>query len=120
MASEYGRKKFIAIEDGYWRSDQSWSELLLRIKAQGLQRSHWLAIGDGALGFWKALSKVFPETIHQRCWVHKTSNALNNLPKLVKVAWHKIWIAPIKEDAYKTFEVATQTYSENCQRRWNA
>ena len=114
--TEHGRKEFIAIEDGYRESDQSWSELLLRIKAQGLKHSPKLAVGDGALGFWKALSKVFPETIHQRCWVHKTANVLNKLPKLVqpkvKEALHEIWMAPTKEDAYKAFEVAVKTYSD--------
>lgn len=114
--TEHGRKEFIAIEDGYRESDQSWSELLLRIKAQGLKHSPKLAVGDGALGFWKALSKVFPETIHQRCWVHKTANVLNKLPKLVqpkvKEALHEIWMAPTKKDAYEAFGVAVKTYSD--------
>jgi len=61
--TEHGRKEFIAIEDGYRESEQSWSELLLRIKAQGLKHTPKLAVGDGALGFWKALSKVYPETV---------------------------------------------------------
>lgn len=60
--TELGKKEFIAIEDGYRESEQSWSELLLRIKAQGLSQSPKLAIGDGALGFWKAINKVFPKT----------------------------------------------------------
>ena len=114
--TEHGRKEFIAIEDGYRESDQSWSELLLRIKAQGLSQPPRLAVGDGALGFWKALSKVFPETVHQRCWVHKTANVLNKLPKIVqpkvKQALHEIWMAPTKEDAYKAFEIAVTTYSD--------
>jgi putative transposase len=114
--TEHGRKEFVAIEDGYRESDQSWSELLLRIKAQGLKHSPRLAVGDGALGFWKALSKVFPETVHQRCWVHKTANVLNKLPKMVqpkvKQALHEIWMAPTKEDAYKAFGVAVSTYSD--------
>lgn len=114
--TEHGRKEFIAIEDGYRESDQSWSELLLRIKAQGLNHSPKLAVGDGALGFWKALSKVFPDTVHQRCWVHKTANVLNKLPKMVqpkvKQALHEIWMAPTKEDAYKAFEITIKTYSD--------
>lgn len=114
--TEHGRKEFIAIEDGYRESDQSWSELLLRIKAQGLRQPPKLAVGDGALGFWKALSKVFPETIHQRCWVHKTANVLNKLPKLVqpkvKQALHEIWMVPTKNDAYKAFGVALKTYTD--------
>jgi transposase-like protein len=112
--TEHGRKEFIAIEDGYRESEQSWSELLLRIKAQGLKQSPRLAVGDGALGFWKALSKVFPETVHQRCWVHKTANVLNKLPKLVqpkvKQALHEIWMAPTKDDAYKAFGITVATY----------
>ncbi len=113
--TEQGLKEFIAIEDGYRESEQSWSELLLRMKAQGLRHSPELAVGDGALGFWKALKKVFPETVHQRCWVHKTANVLNKLPKVVqpkvKQALHEIWMAPTKKDAYKAFDIALSTYS---------
>lgn len=113
--TEQGRKEFIAIEDGYRESEQSWAELLLRIKAQGLNHPPDLAIGDGALGFWKALRKTFPHTRHQRCWVHKTANVLNKLPKniqpKVKKALHEIWMAPTREDAYKAFDVALATYS---------
>ena len=113
--TEQGRKEFIAIEDGYRESEQSWSELLLRIKAQGLRHYPKLAVGDGALGFWKALRKVYPQTVHQRCWVHKTANVLNKLPKMVqpkvKQALHEIWMAPTKADAYKAFDVAVSTYS---------
>ena len=113
--TEQGRKEFVAIEDGYRESEQSWSELLLRLKAQGLKSSPKLAVGDGALGFWKALRKVFPKTVHQRCWVHKTANVLNKLPKIVqpkvKQALHEIWMAPTKEDAYKAYNVAVSTYS---------
>lgn len=114
--TEHGKKEFVAIEDGYRESEQSWSELLLRLKAQGLNQAPKLAVNDGALGFWNALSKVFPETVHQRCWVHKTANVLNRLPKLVqpkvKQALHEIWMAPTKEDAYKAFSVAVKTYSD--------
>ncbi len=113
--TEQGRKEFIAIEDGYRESEQSWSELLLRVKAQGLRHPPELAVGDGALGFWKALRKVFPKTVHQRCWVHKTANVLNKLPKAVqpkvKQALHEIWMAPTKKDAYKAFDIALATYS---------
>jgi putative transposase len=113
--TEHGRKEFIAIEDGYRESEQSWTELLLRIKAQGLITPPELAVGDGALGFWKALRKVFPQTRHQRCWVHKTANVLNKLPKSiqpkVKQALHEIWMAPTKEEAYKAFDIAISTYT---------
>ncbi len=118
--TEQGQKEFIAIEDGYRESEQSWSELLLRIKAQGLRHSPELAVGDGALGFWNALRKVFPKTVHQRCWVHKTANVLNKLPKVVqpkaKQALHEIWMAPTKEDAYKAFDIAISTYSAKYQK----
>jgi len=118
--TEQGRKEFIAIEDGYRESEQSWSELLLRLQAQGLRISPELAIGDGALGFWKALSKVFPQTRHQRCWVHKTANVLNKLPKVVqpkvKQALHEIWMAPTRKEAYRAFDVAISTYSGKYQK----
>jgi len=113
--TEHGRKEFIAIEDGYREAEQSWSELILRIKAQGLGYAPKLAVGDGALGFWKALTKVFPKTVHQRCWVHKTANVLNKVPKLVqpkvKQALHEIWMAPTPKDAFNAFDVALSTYS---------
>ncbi len=114
--TEQGRKEFVAIEDGYRESEQSWSELLLRLKSQGLTHGPKLAVGDGALGFWTALSKVYPETRHQRCWVHKTANVLNKLPKSVqpkvKQALHEIWMAPTRNDAYKAFDIAVATYSD--------
>ena len=114
--TERGRKEFIAIEDGYRESEQSWSELLLRIKSQGLLHGPKLAIGDGALGFWTALSKVYPETRHQRCWVHKTANVLNKLPKRVqpkvKQALKEIWMAPTRDSAYQAFDIAVATYSD--------
>jgi len=113
--TEKGRKEFIAIEDGYRESEQSWSELLLRIKAQGLRYAPELAVGDGAMGFWSALRKVYPKTVHQRCWVHKTANVLNKLPKSIqpkaKQALHEIWMAPTKKQAYRAFDIAISTYS---------
>lgn len=112
--TEQGRKEFVAIEDGYRESEQSWSELLLRIKGQGLNHAPKLAVGDGALGFWQALSKVYPQTVHQRCWVHKTANVLNKVSKLVqpkvKQALQEIWMAPTKDDALKAFDTTLATY----------
>lgn len=103
-----GKKELIAIEDGYRESAQSWEELLVGIKQQGLSRAPALAIGDGALGFWKAVSKVWPDTRHQRCWVHKTANVLNKLPKSVqskvKSELHNIWQAETREQAYAAFD----------------
>ena len=71
-----GKKELLAIADGYRESEQSWKEVLLDLKARGLEEPPKLAIGDGALGFWKALAEVFPTTRVQRCWVHKTGNIL--------------------------------------------
>ena len=106
--TDHGRKELIAIEDGYRESSQSWEELLSSVEKQGLTKAPVLAIGDGALGFWKAISKVWPETKHQRCWVHKTANVLNKLPKSVqgkvKSALHDIWQAETREKAYEAFE----------------
>jgi len=75
-----GNKEFLAIEDGYRESEQSWAEVLLNLKSRGFI-SLKLAVGDGALGFWKAVRKVFGQTRSQRCWVHKMANILNKLPK---------------------------------------
>lgn len=114
--TEQGRKEFVAIEDGYRESEQSWTELLLRLKTQGLKQGPKLAVGDGALGFWKAMDKVYPEARHQRCWVHKTANVLNKLPKIVqpkvKESLHQIWMAPTKEDACKAFGAVISIYSD--------
>jgi len=71
--NEQGEKHFLAIEEGVRESKQSWREVLLDLKRRGLEQAPKLAIGDGALGFWAALEEVYPETRHQRCWVHKTA-----------------------------------------------
>ena len=80
-ADEYGRKDLLAMTDGFRESTQSWREVLLDLKRRGLTQDPKLAIGDGALGFWTALREVFPTTQEQRCWLHKTMNVLNALPK---------------------------------------
>jgi transposase-like protein len=80
-ATADGKKELIAIADGYRESEQSWKELLLDCKARGLEIEPHLAIGDGALGFWKAMRQVWATTKEQRCWVHKTANVLDRLPK---------------------------------------
>jgi len=112
--TEQGRKEFVAIEDGYRESEQSWLELLLNLKERGLKLGPKLAVGDGALGFWKALSKVHGETGHQRCWVHKTANVLNKLPKgqqkKAKERLHEIWMAATREDAQKAFSAFVAAY----------
>jgi len=75
-----GTKELVALADGFRESSQSWADLLRDCKRRGM-RAPVLAVGDGALGFWKALREVFPETIEQRCWWHKMGNVLNCLPK---------------------------------------
>ena len=96
-ADEYGRKELLAMTDGFRESTQSWREVLLDLKRRGLKQDPKLAIGDGALGFWAALREVFPTTQEQRCWLHKTMNVLNALPKSVqakaKAHLHDIWQA---------------------------
>jgi len=83
-ATPEGKKELVGFTDGYRESTQSWSELLLNLKARGLKTPPKLAVGDGALGFWAALRKVFPQTKEQRCWVHKTVNVLNKMPKALQ------------------------------------
>ena len=98
--NERGQKRFLAIEDGVRESKQSWLELLRDLKERGLKLAPKLAVGDGALGFWAALEEVFPATRQQRCWVHKTANMLNYLPKSLqpraKAGLHDIWMAETK------------------------
>ncbi len=113
-ATEDGRKELIAVADGYRESEQSWKALLLDVKARGLVVDPKLAIGDGALGFWKALPQVYPATREQRCWVHKTANVLDKLPKRLqpeaKEKLHQIWMAPTKADAEQAFDLFVATY----------
>jgi transposase-like protein len=112
--TESGQKELVAVHDGYRESIASWEEVLLDLRQRGLPTSPKLAVGDGALGFWGALSKMYPETRHQRCWVHKTANVLNKLPKSmqpkVKASLHEIWMASTREDAYKAFDNAVELY----------
>jgi putative transposase len=106
-ADEKGKKELVGLYDGVRESEQSWKELLLDLKQRGLEKPPQLAIGDGALGFWKALLQVYGETQRQRCWVHKTLNVLNKVPSSIqaKVKQHlqNIWMAETKEDAEKAF-----------------
>src|ERR671911_2461209 len=111
-----GRKELLAIEDGYRGSTQSWRELLLRLRDEnGLATAPELATGDGALGFWKALHEVWPTTRQQRCWVHKTANVLNALPKSVqgkaKQDLHAIYEAENRAGAAAAFDRFTGKYS---------
>lgn len=111
--NERGEKHFLAIEDGVRESTQSWREVLLRLKSRGMTAPE-LAIGDGAMGFWAALDEVFSHTRQQRCWVHKSANVLNKLPKSAqpkaKQALHDIWQAPTRAEAEKAFDTFIKTY----------
>jgi len=113
-ATADGNKELIAIQDGQRESEQSWKELLLDVQARGLTIEPKLAIGDGALGFWKAVRQVWSATAEQRCWVHKTANVLDKLPKSVqpkaKEMLHEIYLAPSRAEAEKAFDLFVRTY----------
>jgi transposase-like protein len=113
-ATDKGRKELIAITDGYRESEQSWLEVLLDLKRRGLEMGPELAVGDGALGFWKALRQVYPSARQQRCWVHKTGNVLNKLPKSLqkkaKSHLQDIWMAETRKDAEAAFDFFLAAY----------
>lgn len=113
-ATPEGKKELVGFTDGYRESTQSWRELLVDLKARGLEQVPALAVGDGAMGFWAALREVFPTTKQQRCWVHKTANVLNDLPKSVqpkaKADLHNIWMAETRKDADKAFDHFAKKY----------
>jgi transposase-like protein len=113
-ATADGKKELIAIQDGQRESEQSWKELLLDVQARGLTIEPKLATGDGALGFWKAVRQIWPATAEQRCWVHKTANVLDKLPKSVqpkaKEMLHEIYLAPSRAAADKAFDLFLRTY----------
>jgi len=114
-ATADGKKELIAIQDGQRESEQSWKELLLDVQARGLTIAPKLAIGDGALGFWKAVRQIWSETQEQRCWVHKTANVLDKLPKSMqpkaKDMLHEIYLAPSRAAAEKAFDLFLSTYA---------
>ena len=113
-ALENGQKELIAIHDGQRESKLSWKEVLQNLKSRGLQIHPQLAIGDGALGFWSALEEEFPSTRQQRCWVQKTANILDKMPKGVqtnaKQMIHEIYMSPRKIDGLKAYETFLGTY----------
>jgi len=113
-ATADGKKELIAIQAGQRESELSWKELLLGVQARGLTIDPALAIGDGALGFWKALRQVYETTKEQRCWVHKTANVLDKLPKSVqpkaKEMLHEIYLAPSRAEAEKALDLFVRTY----------
>jgi putative transposase len=114
-ATPEGRKELVGFQVGVRESAQSWRELLVDLKARGLAIAPELATGDRALGFWRALEAVFPSTRHQRCWVHKTSNVLNKLPKSVQPAakqdLREIWQAPDRATAEAAITTFAQKYA---------
>ena len=118
--NERGEKHFLAIEDGVRESKQSWREVLVNLKGRGMKEAPRLAVGDGALGFWPALEEVYGETRQQRCWVHKTMNVLNYLPKSsqpkARRQLHDIWQAETKEDAERAFDLFLKTYEDKYPR----
>ena len=114
-ADKNGNKELVAVQDGVRESKLSWKELLLSLKNRGLAAPK-LAIGDGALGFWSAVEEVYSSTRPQRCWVHKTANILDKVPKSVqprmKVAIHEMYMAETKDDALKAYELFIETYGD--------
>ena len=111
-ATPEGKKELIGFQVGARESAQSWRELLVEVKSRGLTIAPEIAVGDGALGFWKALDEVFPGTRHQRCWVHKTANVLNKVTLSVQTNMKKdlreIYLAPNRASA----EVAINVFAE--------
>ena len=113
-ATPEGRKELIGFQVGVRESAQSWHELLVDLKARGLCVAPEIAVGDGALGFWKALEEAFPGTKHQRCWVHKAMNVLNKVPKSVqpgmKADLREVSAAPTRAAAEAAIEVFQEKY----------
>ena len=114
-ATPEGKKELVGLIDGVRESAQSWRELLLDLKRRGLAIAPELAVADGALGFWQAIEEVWPKTRSQRCWVHKTANVLNRLPKSqhskAKRALQEIWMAETKKDALAAFDAFVETWA---------
>jgi transposase-like protein len=115
--TEDGEKELVAVQDGYRESEASWTELLQELKSRGLVDPPLLVTGDGALGFWAAVRQVFPTIREQRCWVHKTANVLDKLPKSVqpraKADLHEIWMAETRAAANKAFDRFVAKYEAN-------
>ena len=111
-----GEKELLAITNGVRESEASWKELLLDLKSRGMSEDPKLAIADGALGFWRALPQVFPSTRMQRCWVHKTANVLDKLPKSVqpraKTLIHDIYQAETEKSAVRAFTHFCDSYRD--------
>ena len=114
-ATPEGKKELVGFTDGLRESAQDWRELLLDLKRRGLAQAPELAVADGALGFWKAVGEIWPKTIEQRCWVHKTANVLNKLPRKqqpkAKRSLHEIWMAETKAEAQAAFDAFIEAYA---------
>jgi len=110
-----GRKELVGLVDGYRESKLSWTDLLRGLKRRGLKEAPKLAVADGALGFWAAMREEFPQTREQRCWVHKTANILDKMPKSVqpraKDRIHDMYLAPTKADAEEAYEAFLELYA---------
>jgi transposase-like protein len=126
-ATPEGRKELVGFTDGMRESSQSWRDLLLDVRRRGLTTGPQIAVAKpalakagGALGFWKALGEVWPTAREQRCWVHKTANILNKLPKSLhtkaKRALQEIWMAETKKDAVAALEAFVETYQVKYRR----
>jgi putative transposase len=113
-ATPEGRKELVGFQVGVRESAQSWRELLIDLKARGLAAAPEIAVGDGALGFWKAVDEIFPATRHQRCWVHKAANVLNKVPKSVqpnmKADLREVRDAPDRATAEAAIAVFAEKY----------
>jgi len=113
-ADEWGNKDVLGLIDGFRESTQSWRELLVDMKHRGLEVAPKLAVGDGAMGFWAALHEVYGKTCVQRCWVHKTANVLNAMPKSIqpkaKAHLKDIWMAETKAAAQAAFDFFVEAY----------
>ena len=119
-ADEHGQKELLAVKEGIRESELSWKELLLELKDQGLEADPKLSVADGALGFWKALPQVFPNSREQRCWVHKTANILDKMPKSVqtnaKRLIHEMYMAETKEKAIVAYQRFQKIYQDKYPR----
>ncbi len=113
-ATPEGKKELVGFQVGVRESAQSWRELLIDVKRRGLSIAPEIAVGDGALGFWRALDEVFPGTAHQRCWVHKTANVLDKVPKSVQPAMkadlREIHGAPTRAAAEAALAIFVEKY----------
>lgn len=119
-ATPEGKKELVGFQVGARESAQSWRELLVGLRARGLAVAPEVAIGDGALGFWKALEEVFPTALHQRCWVHKAANILNKMPKSLQANarqdLREIWMAPDRATAERAMATFKEKYTPKYDR----